>query len=70
LEEEKRQRKRDREEERRERAEDRKAQRDMMNMLMMVMVGCSMSRDDSPARKRREKKEIILAQINFSCNSY
>jgi len=30
----------------------------MMNMLMMVMVGCSMSRDDSPARKRREKKEI------------
>jgi len=27
-----------------------------MSMLMMAMVGCSMSRDDSPARKRREKR--------------
>jgi len=55
LEEEKRQRECDREEERREQAEERKAQREMMNMLMMGMVGCSMSGDDSPARKRREK---------------
>jgi hypothetical protein len=28
----------------------------MMSMLMMAMVGCSMSGDDSPARKRREKR--------------
>ena len=56
LEEEKRQRERDQEEERRERAEDRKAERDMMSMLMMAMVGRSMSGDDSPARKRRKKK--------------
>jgi hypothetical protein len=45
LEEEKRQRERDHQEE--ERREDRKAQRDMMSMLMMAMVGCSMSGDDS-----------------------
>jgi hypothetical protein len=70
LEEEKRQRERDWEEERREQAEDRKAQRDMMSMLMMAMVGRSMSGVDSPARKRRKRKEMILAPINCSYNYY
>jgi hypothetical protein len=31
----------------------------MMSMLMMAMVGCTMSGDDSPARKRRGEKEMI-----------
>jgi hypothetical protein len=58
LEEEKRQRERDQEEERRERAEDRKAQRDMMSMLMMAMVGRSMSGDDM----LQPQKVIIMAR--------